>query len=138
MKRKLSTAEKVRRMIDQGHTNKAIIEKLGIKPQVVYNIRYQINKARGLGAIGTPAPTPVAGIGAPPKKRKYTRRAPAGTGINQTPNLPLLAEPNEPVITTPHGEAYVLRPYPLNSYGEITMVEPPTLWERIKRFFKRG
>jgi len=69
MKRKLSTAGKVRRMIDQGHTNKAIIEKLGIKPQAVYNIRYQINKARGLGAIGTPTPVPVEGIGAPPKKR---------------------------------------------------------------------
>ena len=79
MSKKLSTAEKVRRMIDQGHTNKAIIEKLGIKPQAVYNIRYQINKARGLGAIGTPTPVPVEGIGAPPKKR--TRKVRAGTGI---------------------------------------------------------
>ena len=70
MKRKLSTAEKVRRMIDQGHTNKAIIDKLGIKPQVVYNMRYQINKARGLGAIGQAAPTPVEGIGAPPKRTR--------------------------------------------------------------------
>lgn len=136
MKRKLSTSEKVRRLIDQGHTNKAIIEKLGIKPQIVYNIRYQINKARGLGAIGTPAPTPAEGIGTPPKKRKYTRRVPAGTGINQAPDLPVLAEPNEPVITTARGEAYVLRPYPLKSPGEITMIEPPSLWQRIKGWFR--
>ena len=82
MKRKLSTAGKIRRMIDQGHTNKAIIEKLGIKPQAVYNIRYQINKARGLGAIGTPTPVPVEGIGAPPKKR--TRKVRAGEDRKST------------------------------------------------------
>ena len=76
MSKKLSTAEKVRRMIDQGHTNKAIIDKLGIKPQVVYNMRYQINKARGLGAIGQATPHPAEGIGAPPKKR--TRKVRAG------------------------------------------------------------
>lgn len=133
MNTKLSTTEKVRRMIDRGHTNKAIIEKLGVKPQAVYNIRYQINKARGLGAIGKPAPTPAEGIGAPPKKR--TRKVKAGELASLPPSKP---EPTEPIITTPHGEAYVLRPYPLNSYGEITMIEPPTLWERIKRFFKRG
>jgi hypothetical protein len=135
MKRKLSTAEKVRRMIDQGHTNKAIIEKLGIKPQAVYNIRYQINKARGLGAIGTPAPTPVAGIGTPPRRR-YTRKVPAGTGINQAPDLPLLAEPAANaapiIVTTVHGEGLVAK-----TPGEITMIEPPmTPWERVKlRFF---
>lgn len=133
MKRKLSTAEKVRRMIDQGHTNKAIIEKLGIKPQAVYNIRYQINKARGLGAIGTPAPTPVTGIGAPPRRR-YTRKVPAGTGINQAPDLPLLTEPAAnavPIVTTPHGEGLVPK-----TPGEITMYEPPSLWQRIKGWFR--
>lgn len=131
MKRKLSTAEKVRRMIDQGHTNKAIIEKLGCKPQAVYNIRYQVNKERGLGAIGKPAPTPAEGIGAPPKR---TRKAkPAGTGITSAP----MPEPNEPVITTMRGEAYVLRPYPLQPSGAITMIEPPpTAWERVKERFR--
>ena len=92
MKRKLSTSEKIRRLIDQGYTNKAIIDKLGIKPQSVYNIRYQINKARGLGAIGTPAPVPAEGIGTPPKKRKYTRRVRAGE-LASLPPTPVLAEP---------------------------------------------
>lgn len=122
MKRKLSTSEKVRRLIDQGYTNKAIIEKLGIKPQAVYNIRYQINKARGLGALGTPAPTPVTGIGAPPRRR-YTRKVPAGTGINQAPDLPILAE----------------RPATPGSFVElpVTMVEPkPTLWQRVRGWFR--
>ena len=69
MSKDLSTTEKVRRMIDQGFTNKAIIERLGIRPQAVYNIRYQVNKARGLGAIGQTTPHPVVGIGAPPKRK---------------------------------------------------------------------
>lgn len=135
MARKLSTSEKVRRLIDQGHTNKAIIEKLGIKPQVVYNMRYQLNKARGLGAIGQAAPTPTEGIGAPPKKRKYTRRVPAGTNINQTPSLPVLAEPAAPVIvTTVHGEGLVAKP---GEFRELPItMEQPTLWQRIRGWFR--
>jgi hypothetical protein len=121
MRKKPSVAEQVRRMIDQGHTNKSIIDKLGIKPQIVYNIRYQVNKARGLGAIGAIAPAPAEGIGAPPPKRKYTRRAPAGTGINPAQN----AWPyNPPTLqgTTP--------------YMPITMIEKPTLWQRVKGWFR--
>jgi hypothetical protein len=116
MRKKPSVAEQVRRMIDQGHTNKSIIDKLGIKPQIVYNARYQVNKARGLGAIGAIAPAPAEGIGAPPKpKRKYTRRAPAGTSINPAQN----AWPYNP-------------PEPWN----ITLFEPPTLWQRVKGWFR--
>jgi len=130
MKRKLSMAEKVRRLIDQGYTNKAIIEKLGIKPRVVYNMRYQLNKARGLGAIGQVTPTPTEGIGAPPKKRKYTRRLPAGTGIN--PPDPALVGP--PIVTTPNGEGLVPKP---GEFKELPItMEQPTLWQRIKGWFR--
>lgn len=131
MKRKLSTSEKVRRLIDQGYTNKAIIEKLGIKPQVVYNMRYQLNKARGLGAIGRAAPTPTEGIGAPPKKRT-PRKVTAGTGINPPVPNPAVAEPSTPVIvTTVNGEGLVAK-----TPGSITMYEPPSLWQRIKGWFR--
>jgi hypothetical protein len=119
MRRKLSTTEKVRRLIDQGYTNKAIIDKLRIKPQAVYNIRYQINKARGLGAIGTPTPTPADGIGAPPK-RKYTRRIRAGE---------LASPPFEPANLKEPPQPYT-----------AIMIEPeakPTLWQRIVKLFKR-
>ena len=124
MKRKLSTAEKVRRMIDQGHTNKAIIEKLGCKPQAVYNIRYQVNKERGLGAIGKPAPTPAEGIGAPPKR---TRKAkPVGTGITSATDV-VNARP----ILRPKLDSAPVQPY------AITMIEPPpTAWERVKERFR--
>jgi len=138
MKRKLSTAEKVRRMIDQGHTNKAIIEKLGIKPQAVYNIRYQINKERGLGAIGKPTPAPAEGIGAPPKRKRKVR---AGTGINTIPVDPPInalpykvGHPTMEDIRNQYGQA------PVRAEGEpvfpITMIEPPTPWQRVKERFR--
>lgn len=130
MKRKLSVAEKVRRLIDQGHTNKAIVDKLNIKPQVVYNIRYQVNKARGLGAIGKTTPPPADGIGVPPK-RKYVRKVKAGTGIKDIPAPTLLMNP------TPLTE---LQSAPLHVEGRpvhrITMIEPPSLWQRIKEWLR--
>lgn len=125
MKKQTSTSAKVRRMIDQGHNNKAIIEKLGVKPQIVYNIRYQINKARGLGAIGTPVPAPVEGIGAPPK-RKYTRRVRAGTGITSAPEPE--PEANHQPIHRP-GSFVEVPTMP------ITMIEPQTPWQRVKERF---
>lgn len=135
MKKKLSTAEKVRRMIDQGHTNKAIIDKLGVKPQAVYNIRYQVNKARGLGAIGAPTPAPSEGIGAPPKR--VPRKVRAGTGITPTLDAPkksaLKPEQQRALVeeTLRHHPEFLDKP-PF----AITMIEPPSLWQRIVRFFK--
>jgi hypothetical protein len=111
MRKKPSTAQRIRSMIDKGHNNKAIIEKLKCKPQAVYNIRYQLNKQRGLGSIGT-LPKPTDGIGAPPKLRKHK-----GTGIMNAPK-PWLPPPLLPVPELP-----------------ITMVEP-TLWQRIKAWFR--
>lgn len=128
MRKKTTTSQRIRSLIDSGYNNKAIIEKLKCKPQAVYNIRYQLNKARGLGSIGA-LPKPTDGIGAPPKR---TRRVKAGE----------LASLPEPVITTSSGEAYVLRPYPAalqgaEPYMPITMIEPkPTLWERVKGWFR--
>ena len=119
MKKKPSTAQRIRSLIDSGYNNKAIIEKLKCKPQAVYNIRYQLNKERGLGSIGA-LPKPTDGIGAPPKKR--TRRVKAG----ELASLP------------PSGE-WVDRAPALKGaepYMPITMIETPTLWQRIKGWFR--
>ena len=123
MKKYKSTAQRIRALIDKGYNNKAIIEKLKCKPQAVYNIRYQLNKERGLGSIGA-LPKPVDGIGEPPKKR--TRKVRAGTGIASAdawmpPPLLPVPEPSKP-----------------NEIKElpITMIEPPTLWQRIKGWFR--
>ena len=111
MKKLTNTTQRVRAMIDSGHTNKAIIEKLKCKPHAVYNTRYQMNKARGLGSIGE-LPNPTNGIGAPPKRK--------GTGIaNPAQN----AYPYSYTLVSPYAEM------------QITMVEP-TLWQRIKGWFR--
>ena len=126
MRTKTNISQRIRSLIDSGYNNKAIIEKLKCKPQAVYNIRYQINKERGLGSIGT-LPKPKDGIGAPPK-RAYTRKIKAGTGIALDP---------KPVIN-PAQNAYQYAP--ARAEGEpvfsVTMIEPPTLWERVKRWFR--
>jgi hypothetical protein len=91
MRKKKSVSQRVRTLIEQGHSNKDIVAQLKCKPQVVYNVRYQINKSKGLGALSQ-----------------------QGTGIS----TPLVWNP-PPLMPMP-----------------ITMEEPPTLWQRIKGWFR--
>lgn len=132
MRNKVSTTQRIRALIDKGHNNKAIIEKLQCKPQAVYNIRYQLNKERGLGSIGA-LPKPTTGIGAPPRR---TRKIMAGELASLPPtemsperkrefSQALIAE------TLRHHPEFANKP-PF----AITMVEPPSLWQRVVRFFK--
>jgi hypothetical protein len=109
-KRNKSVQQQIRDLLDKGYSAKRICAKLGCKAQRVYSVRYQTNKARGLGAIGATVPNPIDGIGVPPKRRGRPRRAPlAGAGI-----------------TAP------VQPKPM----VFTYVEPaPSLWTRIKNFF---
>ena len=113
MKTKITTAQRIRLMINTGYTNKVIIDTLRCKPQTVYNARYQINKARGLGSIGT-LPKPTDGIGAPPMRTPKVRAG--GTGIEYK------HKPWKKLQATHIREL------------QITMVKP-TLWQRIKGWF---
>jgi hypothetical protein len=133
MRTKPSASQRIRTLIDSDHTNKAIIEKLQCKPQAVYTIRYQINKARGLGSIGT-LPKPTGGIGAPPK-RKYTRKIKAG----KLASLPKVGDNVGGLVLTDMGNGnlrWVAPPPLLAPEMQITMIEPPTLWQRIKGWFR--
>lgn len=122
MRTKTNTTQRIRALIDKGYNNKDIITKLQCKPQAVYNIRYQLNKERGLGSIGE-LPKPTNGIGVPPK-RKYVRKVKAGTGIAYEPKIEF--NPAQNAYQT--GEWVDL---------PITMVEPkPTLWQRVKAWFR--
>jgi hypothetical protein len=103
MRRKKSPTQRVRELIEQGHTNKDIVAQLKCKPQVVYNVRYQINKSKGLGALGKQG----TGIPAPPL-------------VNPAPYKPM------PINV---GEWTDLR-------MPITVAEPPTLWQRVKGWFR--
>ena len=119
MNKQISTTQRIRTMIDKGHNNKAIIEKLQCKPQAVYNIRYQLNKERGLGSIGS-IPKPTTGIGAPPKRM---RKVMAGELASMPP--------------TKQAWQYVVTPQGTKSLPkmQITTVKP-TLWQRVKEWFR--
>ena len=49
-----SKAEKVRKMLSEGIPPKEIARRVGVKPQNVYNIKYQTNKKQGIGALPKP------------------------------------------------------------------------------------
>lgn len=128
MSKQTSTTQRIRTLIDKGYNNKAIIEKLKCKPKAVYNIRYQMNKERGLGSIGT-LPKPTDGIGAPPK-RKYTRKIKAGTGIVLDPKPVINPAQNMWLHDAPALQG-------AKPYMPITpMPEMPTLWQRVKEWFR--
>jgi hypothetical protein len=116
--KKINTTKRIRALISKGYNNKDIIDKLQCKPQAVYTVRYQVNKQRGLGSIGGGVAAPVDGIGTPPK-RKYVRKAKAETGI---------------IVTNPAQNAY----QPAGEWVDlpITMIEKPTLWQRVKVWFR--
>jgi hypothetical protein len=110
MRKKKSVSQRVRELIEQGHNNKYIVDKLKCKPQVVYNVRYQINKSKGLGALGTQG----TGISAPPL-------------VNPAPYKPITNEElfGHAPVKMEGGAIY-----------PITMIEPPTLWQRVKGWFR--
>jgi hypothetical protein len=117
MPKQTSTSQRIRALIERGYPNKLIVEKLNCKPQMVYNIRYQINKARGLGSLPSVP------------KRKYTRRAGTApvTGITPAFDAPAL-QPIKPYVP------YPVKPEP---YMPITMIETkPSLWQRVKGWFR--
>lgn len=53
-RKKLSRAAKVRNMLDKGMKPRDIADQLVIPVQTVYNIRYQYNKKKGVGALPKP------------------------------------------------------------------------------------
>lgn len=128
-----SMSQRVREMIDRGHTNKTIIERLNVKPQVVYNMRYQINKARGLGSIGKPAPKPAEGIGTPPKRNVRPKELASIIEAERKQKSALSPEQQHALVeeTLRHHPEFLDKP-PF----AITMIEKPTLWERIKGWFR--
>lgn len=111
MRKQKSASKKIRDMVEAGVATKTIVERLGVKPRTVYNVRYQLNRRKGLGALPvTTTAKPTATV----TPIKTVRKVRAGTGI--TP-APLPVQPGE------------FKELP------ITMVQP-TLWQRVVRFFK--
>lgn len=82
-----SVSQKIRALIERGHSNKYIVEKLQCNPRTVYNIRYRVNKDRGIAALGKAAPKRA------PAVKKFVPTVVAddtpvdGTGINEPPSI---------------------------------------------------
>jgi hypothetical protein len=69
MARKSSRATKVRKLLNEGMSPKEVAEKLKMKPQTVYNIRYQANKKQGIGALDAEAKVVDGGVASVPRRR---------------------------------------------------------------------
>lgn len=125
-RRKMSNQQRIIRLLEKQYSVKYIVEHVkGITPQHVYVARYTMNKKKGLGALTPttqPAPTQPA-----PTQDKPVRKVRAGTGIKANP-APRAVPTARPVP----GEWKEVSATAL----PITMQAPPTLWQRIVRFFK--
>ena len=84
--KKTSITQRIIKMLEEGRSPKYIAERVGVDRQRVYSVKYMENKKKGLGALGKSTPKPTAGVGTPPKKRKYVRKN-VGTGIPMPPPL---------------------------------------------------
>lgn len=117
-KSKRTQAARIRHLLEQGATTQEIVKKLRVKAQTVYNVRYHMNKSKGLGAI---APQPAE---------------PSGTGIAALPEIPTRLEvtlaPLPPMVGSVNMAGLAVAkqaPVPAPT---------PTLWERVKGWFRRG
>lgn len=73
VRKKLSRAAKVRNMLDKGMKPREIAGQLLIPVQTVYNIRYQYNKKKGIGALPVP-PLATDGIASVRRKSRSPRQ----------------------------------------------------------------
>jgi hypothetical protein len=72
-KAKISRSQRIRNMLKDGITPKEIAQACGVKPQVVYNIRYMMNKKGGIATLPKPKLTK-DGIANVPRKRGRPRK----------------------------------------------------------------
>ncbi len=112
MRKKMSTAAKIRRMLAKGYEPKEIARRLDCPVQQVYTVRYHENRKMGIGALVTEksAPIPVVGV-ATPKKRGRPRKETVDTSD---------VEKMEPVrVAMP-----------------VVIPTKPSLWQRVKEMFR--
>lgn len=109
MRNRKTKSQKIRDMIEAGHTTKDIVTKFKCKPQTVYSIRYLLNKSKGIATLG--------GKAAPAAQQQ---------GI---------ASLQRTTITSPRPRGRPRKnPEPIAL--PIQMIEPPSLWQRVKGWFR--
>lgn len=113
MGKKISMSAKVRRMVEAGHTNKEIIDKLKVKPGLVYNVRYNMAKAEREGTgINALTGTVTVKLPTPPKKRGRPRKVVAAD------HPPYMIYPPKAVKQVP--------------YESLIPTQSRSFWQRVK------
>ena len=112
MRKKMTTAAKIRRMLAKGYEPKEIARRLDCPVQQVYTVRYHENRKMGIGALvtETPAPIPVVGV-ATPKKRGRPRKAARQDDSSA-------------------------REEPVRVAMPVVIPTKPSLWQRVKEMFR--
>ena len=126
MTKPISMSGQIRKMIDRGCTNKTIIEKLGVKPQIVYNIRHKMNRDRGLGAIA-PKAAPRTGINKPVAHKT----APAPTAPTAPPAPITYTSAISATPVNPEQPEWMYEPEP-----EVEPGPQLTFLQRVIRWFR--
>lgn len=124
MRKKMSTAAKIRRMLAKGYEPKEIARRLDCPVQQIYTVRYHENRKMGIGALvtETPAPIPVVGV-ATPKKRGRPRKETVDTSDRE-----------KYVVGTPLLDAAIAFP-PSQAPMPVVIPTKPSMAQRVKEWF---
>lgn len=98
MAKKQTVASKVRKLLNEGVPAKDIAKKFNLKPQTVYNIRYQANKKQGVGALPNTVAIVDGGVASVPRRRG--RPPKKQSAIVVPPKTEKQYTPTEPEITS--------------------------------------
>lgn len=117
-RRKMTTSQKIRRMLSKGMPPREIASRLNINVQNVYNVQYQDRK-KGIASLpaATPAPTP-----APP-------------WLAPTPTAPQPPTP-APELSAPTPAVFVADTSASRYLPDLPAPAPtPSLWRRVLGWF---
>ena len=125
MRKKMTLAAKIRRMLAKGYEPADIARRLDCDVQRVHTVRYLERKKAGIGALitETPKPIPVVGV-ATPKKRGRPRKV-----VAPTPQQDSSSQEERSVLTevTPAQRTHAAHP--------TIIYTKPSMVQRVKGWF---
>lgn len=132
MRKKMTLAARIRRMLAKGYEPTDIARRLDCDVQRVHTVRYLDRKKAGIGALvtETPKPIPVVGVATPKKRgrpRKVLPKEDSSAPEKYTFGTPLLDAMAPLVQTTPAQRVHAAHP--------SVIPTKPTLVQRVKGWF---
>lgn len=129
MRKKMTLAARIRRMLAKGYEPQDIARRLDCDVQRVHTVRYLERKKAGIGALvtETPKPIPVVGVATPKKRgrpRKVLPKEDSSAPEKYTFGTPLL---DAMVQTTPAQRVHAAHP--------TVIYTKPSMVQRVKEWF---